>query len=946
MKSLDRIFTLLTSFILAYSFVAPLASNNAAENWPQDMRNDYTQVLLEKKKVAEHHRKLVRKWQENGRLLNLIDLYEDDRHHNAPYYYGLGYAYAVLGGSDGLSKAREAFQQSIALDPGMAWAHFSLGGVYQQTESYELALGAMKTCVHVNPNFYLAYYKIGEIHLKFNRHEQALEAFQAAQKINRKWKYPYYGIGLVHFVKGRDNKAWEAFKEAIDRDKNFAPARFKLGQLLAKKRFFEEALGQYNEASQYEAATAETLYELGVIFVEQENTSEGIRLLKNAVEVNAEFAPAHVQLGEVYYETGQSNLALEHYGQAIQVDPTLKDFFINKLEPYHRGLMLANEAKSLLDKSLKVIPNDPRAHFYYAQIESEAGNIESAIRHYEKIVTLIEEDRRYLEIELRKGKLQDVYLNLGNLYYQLGVLDKAAVTYEQAIARNPELEQHFLEMGKSAFDRAEFNQVIEPLTKFLLIFPGNTDASHLLARSYEVLGNVDKALKLYQQTIKLDPTHTEAMFQSAQIYRNRSDLPNALKMLQKLIDTDPNNAETHYLAAIVNLEHNLHEDALLAFLATSRLAPNHVDAHYQAGLLYEQKGDIDNAVEKYESAITLDSLNAAPFFRLGAIYLKRGDKDNAIRVYEPALEIEPNHPQVQYHLAAIFEEREENGKSIKHFGLANQYDNTNYEWHFRYARLLTRHAETLENYNQYAAMAVQEYTAAAALKPDYTDAYFYRGLIARKYKQIGDKLYRNSEIAQDFQHVVKLQPQNPNAHHYLGLTLVDLDEWQKGKQSFQKVLMLDSKFTDANFQLGLIAEREQRYKEAIEYYQAEVAIDPESARVYQHLGDLYNAYLLDFGQAKVAFKKALELEPNHVPTLLNYGNALYNLNRLGAAAEQFELALQLDPRDLTANYNLALIYEYAGKKQQALGRWRRFLELSPPEQWKLDAERHVQQLQQ
>ena len=133
--------------------------------------------------------------------------------------------------------------------------------------------------------------------------------------------------------------------------------------------------------------------------------------------------------------------------------------------------MTANEAKSLLEKSLKVIPNDPRAHFYYAQIESESGNIESAIGHYEKVATLIEEDRRHLEIELRKSKLQDVYLNLGNLYYQQGVLDKAKVSYQQAIARNPELEQHFLEMGRSAFDQAKFDQVIAPLTKFLLIYP-------------------------------------------------------------------------------------------------------------------------------------------------------------------------------------------------------------------------------------------------------------------------------------------------------------------------------------------------------------------------------------------------------------------------------------------------------------------------------------------
>ena len=145
---------------------------------------------------------------------------------------------------------------------------------------------------------------------------------------------------------------------------------------------------------------------------------------------------------------------------------------------------------------------------------------------------------------------------------------------------------------------------------------------------------------------------------------------------------------------------------------------------------------------------------------------------------------------------------EEFEKSIKHFALANQYDDSHYEWHYRYARLLDRHAETIEDYNQYAARAVQEYTLTTALKPEYADAFFYRGLIARKYKQIGDKLYRNSEIAQDFQQVIRLQPVNSEAHYYLGLTLVDLDELNKAKQSFQEVLTLNSEFPGANYQLG------------------------------------------------------------------------------------------------------------------------------------------------
>ena len=72
-------------------------------------------------------------------------------------------------------------------------------------------------------------------------------------------------------------------------------------------------------------------------------------------------------------------------------------------------------------------------------------------------------------------------------------------------------------------------------------------------------------------------------------------------------------------------------------------------------------------------------------------------------------------------------------------------------------------------------------------------------------------------------------------------------------------------------------------------------------------------------------------------------NNLFSMDLLGAAAEQFERVIQLEPGNLTANYNLALMYEYTEKNEQARAQWKRFLELDPPEQWKIEAEKHLRQ---
>ena len=293
----------------------------------------------------------------------------------------------------------------------------------------------------------------------------------------------------------------------------------------------------------------------------------------------------------------------------------------------------------------------------------------------------------------------------------------------------------------------------------------------------------------------------------------------------------------------------------------------------------------------------------------------------------------------------IFEEREENEKAMKHYKLANRYDDGNFDWHFRYARLLDRSAETLDDYHTHAAMAVEEYNKTIKLKHDHAQAYLYRGLITRRYKQIGDTLYRHGQIAEDFKTVIALEPDNSDAHYYLGMTYVDLDQREEAKEILLKTLRFKKPYKEVYLQLGLIAESEGDHAKAISHFEKELAINPESVRTYQRLGDLYSSYSTDFGRAKETLEKALELQPNHVSTLLNYANTLYYLDQLGAATEQFELVIQINPKDLTANYNLALMYEYTGKTQQAINRWKKFLELNPPAEWKEDAEQHLRQLQ-
>ena len=980
---LNPIFTMLIiGLVFNTSF---LQISAAAEKWESNMRKDFAKVLREKKKPAEKHRELILKWQKQGRLSTLLMLYTTAEQNlqaqqppsptiKAAFYYGLGYVHALQATKTGeeLDTAINYLEHALEIDSDLFWAHFNLGGIYQEQGADEVALAEFEDCIRLNPSYYPVYYRMGEIHLKQENYMEALQAFEAARKVNRKWEYPQYGIGLVYFAQGEIDRARAIFESLTQQKKKFAPAYFKLGQVLATEGFFDDALKEYTKGAKHQDYSGQVVYELAVIFNEKGNTDGAIRLYQRTIEVEPTHAEAHFALGEALYASGDTEAAIQHYQQALSLTPSLKDAFYEPLEPYFAGLMTPDEAMPFLEKAMHVLPNDPRSHFYAGIIEADTGNTEKAIEHYEKTLEIIEADASHLQTELPLGNFNDVYFKLGELHHQQGDVNTAIAYFKRALELNPELADKFITQGQRAFDEQNYQEAIEPLNTHLLLFPEDIGATYLLGQSYEADGDTDNAITFYERTLTLDSQRSDVLFRMVHIYRGREAHQQAVDTLQRIIKITPENTEAHYLIALSYLALEQPDAALPAFLETVRLSPDDVAAHYHAAILFEQKGEIDNAIVHYEKTIALDTTllendvgrnwqtpmpnvqatEAEPFFRLGAIYRQRNDEDNIIRVYQPALEIEPAHPELHHLLATIFEKRDERENGIRYYGLANQYNPEKFDWHYSYARLLDRHAETLgDDYHKHAEMAVTEYTTTISLNPDYIDAYFYRGMLTLRYRQIGKTLYRYSQILEDFRQVAEFQPRNREANYQLGVIYLEIDRHHLAKEAFKKMLSYAPKYRGVHLHLGEIAEWEQAWKQAIQYYEAEAALIPQppeegddiATKTYQRLGNLYYAHALDYNAAKDTLEKALDLDDTHVPTLLNYGNNLFSMDLLGAAAEQFERVIQLEPGNLTANYNLALMYEYTEKSAQAKAQWQRFLDLDPPEQWKNEAKKHLNQ---
>ena len=133
-----------------------------------------------------------------------------------------------------------------------------------------------------------------------------------------------------------------------------------------------------------------------------------------------------------------------------------------------------------------------------------------------------------------------------------------------------------------------------------------------------------------------------------------------------------------------------------------------------------------------------------------------------------------------------------------------------------------------------------------------------------------------------FQHVVKLRPDYADGYINIGLTKIEWEKYHDARSSLEKALSLTPDNARALYYLALVERREGNPD-------AELADLKEVVRQYP--------------QARDARREL--------------GIHYYQQHKYQEARQQFEALQAIDPDDLAAHYNLAVLYRRMGMKKEA-----------------------------
>jgi len=150
----------------------------------------------------------------------------------------------------------------------------------------------------------------------------------------------------------------------------------------------------------------------------------------------------------------------------------------------------------------------------------------------------------------------------------------------------------------------------------------------------------------------------------------------------------------------------------------------------------------------------------------------------------------------------------------------------------------------------------------------------------------------------------------------LGIALLDQLQYQESINAFTEVIKVRPQYADAYTNVGLTNIVWEKYDSARTAIRKALSIDPNSARALYYDG-LLQRRAGNTEQEIADFSKVVEMFPQSRDARRELGITYYQQNNNTAAMEQFEALQKIDPDDLTAHYNLSILYRRMGKPEEA-----------------------------
>lgn len=222
---------------------------------------------------------------------------------------------------------------------------------------------------------------------------------------------------------------------------------------------------------------------------------------------------------------------------------------------------------------------------------------------------------------------------IGKVYFSLGDMEQAVLTFNKAIEMNPKFGWPYSNMALAYTQQGRFEEAVFVYKKSIELFRDDKNkaiAWNRLGNVYLRMGNDEKAIAAYRMADQLDA-------------ENGVSEPSSGDLLPEF---ESYNAHVWNEVGRIYYNKNIYDKAIEAYQKAVNIDPSFGWSYSNLALAYSRQGRYAEAIPLYNKSIDLfrnDREKAFSWNRLGDTYRRLNDHDNALAAYEMAAGLDPDN---------------------------------------------------------------------------------------------------------------------------------------------------------------------------------------------------------------------------------------------------------------------------------------------------------------
>lgn len=201
---------------------------------------------------------------------------------------------------------------------------------------------------------------------------------------------------------------------------------------------------------------------------------EALKYLERVTD-DGDFADVYNLIGLVKHELGDYQGAIDAFNKAVKINPNYLEALLN----------------------LSICYNDIGEYRKAQEVYSRARKA-----HPERFNTSLD--------PFVRGKLANMYADIGKMYYKIGLPEEAIKEFEKALHLRPDLVDVKVQLGIAYRDIRRFDEAVRELEEAKRLNRFYLPAALNLGMAYHLMGDNEKAIEEWKEVLSLDPQNERA----------------------------------------------------------------------------------------------------------------------------------------------------------------------------------------------------------------------------------------------------------------------------------------------------------------------------------------------------------------------------------------------------------------------------------------------------